>query len=237
MEPNRRPEILVEFSRPLRTQGKGEGCDGPIRVKRVGAVGEIPSAVKADIVTHASLHSLPLWPAERDCVDGRWTAEGNLLRFEVEKPLTRFDWYEVSVAEDLDFGGPKLCSVLAWRFAITPCGDGILNDATSFTDWVCLGKVIAERGWFDPYSEECDDGNTQSNDGCSAQCVNETGWTCDSDGCHTRCGDGVRTGIEQCDFGANPPIGCDAKCRVEPGYACDWKGCTKSAPDEGGSSR
>jgi cysteine-rich repeat protein len=237
MEPERLPEIVVEFSRPLRMQGSGLGCDGPIRLRRVGAVGEIPAAVKADIVTHASLHSLPLWPANRECVEGRWTAEGKQLRFSVSKALDVFDWYEVVVSKDIDFGGARLCSQLAWRFAVSACGNGIVDTATSFTDWVCLGHVIAERGWFDPYSEECDDGNTLSNDGCSAQCVHETGWTCDRDGCHTRCGDGVRTGIEACDFGANRPPGCNAQCQVEPGYVCDWKGCTKSARNEGGSSR
>ncbi len=58
--------------------------------------------------------------------------------------------------------------------------------------------------------EECDDGNTVSCDGCSADCRVETG-----------CGDGVRCGAEACDDGNHLDCdGCSAECGVEAGAAC-----------------
>ena len=50
--------------------------------------------------------------------------------------------------------------------------------------------------------EDCDDGNTVSCDGCSADCRAETG-----------CGDGVRCGNEECDDGNTDNCdGCSATC-------------------------
>ena len=67
------------------------------------------------------------------------------------------------------------------------CGDGVLQ----------LG-------------EECDDGNTVSCDGCSADCRVETG-----------CGDGARCGSEECDDGNTLSCdGCSSTCTVEAGTAC-----------------
>jgi virginiamycin B lyase len=67
------------------------------------------------------------------------------------------------------------------------CGDGILQ----------LG-------------EDCDDGNTVSCDGCSADCRLETG-----------CGDGVRCGNEACDDGNTDSCdGCSATCTIEVGVKC-----------------
>jgi cysteine-rich repeat protein len=51
--------------------------------------------------------------------------------------------------------------------------------------------------------EECDDGNTTSGDGCTAECEAE-------------CGDGTVNGEEQCDDGnLMSGDGCDANCRLE----------------------
>ncbi|MFE8601500.1 fibro-slime domain-containing protein [Archangium violaceum] len=82
------------------------------------------------------------------------------------------------------------------------CGDGIAH--------------LAE-------GEECDDGNLQGQDGCSATCQLE--WVCSDGVCPEVCGDGVlklNSTSEQCDDGnrrAND--GCSPTCQIEPGYTCE----------------
>jgi len=52
--------------------------------------------------------------------------------------------------------------------------------------------------------EECDDNNTDPDDGCSAACTEEAGWTCTGDPlstCEEICGDGTVVGTETCDDG------------------------------------
>ncbi|WP_407692925.1 DUF4215 domain-containing protein [Pyxidicoccus xibeiensis] len=75
--------------------------------------------------------------------------------------------------------------------------------------------------------EECDDGNTAANDGCSASCGIEAGYGCTGtpSTCAATCGNGSLNPGEQCDDGntaAND--GCNASCRVERGYACPTPG-------------
>ena len=209
------PEIRIELARPhaWADAPSGGDCDGPIQLLRVGRVGEVPGAVAADIVTRASITSLPLWPPERDCVEGRWQVEEAALSFEPAAPLEALVWYEVVVPGELPFDGPGLCSELSWRFTIGGCGNGVVEHAEAFLDWICLGHVEAEIGYFQPYEEECDDGNLEYGDACSGRCLKETGWTCDDEGCRTRCGDGVRAGDEACDDANNEDgDGCSADC-------------------------
>ena len=103
------------------------------------------------------------------------------------------------------------------------CGDGIVNG-----------------------TEECDDGNTVSGDGCSSVCKKEVGMcgdgivdvateTCDDgnrtsgDGCSANCqtetsatcGNGVVDAGEGCDdHNTAAGDGCSASCQVEAGYTC-----------------
>jgi len=74
--------------------------------------------------------------------------------------------------------------------------------------------------------EKCDDGNTTSGDGCTADCkAIENGFACPNPGtkCQSTviCGDGKITGTETCDDqnkqGAD---GCDSNCHIEKGWAC-----------------
>ncbi|MDR7422959.1 MAG: DUF4215 domain-containing protein [Armatimonadota bacterium] len=70
--------------------------------------------------------------------------------------------------------------------------------------WVdCLQTSVCGDGTVSGI-EECDDGNTASNDGCSATCRIE------------RCGDGVLQTSEECDgiLGVGPGQGCTADCRL-----------------------
>ena len=79
------------------------------------------------------------------------------------------------------------------------CGDGLLQD------------------------EACDDGDTDSGDGCDSSCAVETGYACagEPSDCTTICGDGLLAGAETCDdANADAGDGCDASCAVETGYEC-----------------
>lgn len=76
--------------------------------------------------------------------------------------------------------------------------------------------------------ENCDDGAQADGDGCSAACVEETGWKCtggsvrSSDNCTTVCGDGLRAGVEVCDDGNRVDFdGCSMDCdAIEEGFTC-----------------
>ncbi len=58
-----------------------------------------------------------------------------------------------------------------------------------------------------PSATYCDDGNLRSNDGCSASCETEVGFTCGGgsstwrDTCDEICGDGLNFGFLPCDDG------------------------------------
>jgi fibro-slime domain-containing protein len=81
-------------------------------------------------------------------------------------------------------------------------------------------------------NETCDDGNTVSGDGCSADCQTvEAGWVCRVPGkpCSPLCGDGVITGSETCDDGNTVSgDGCSSTCQIEPAATCPKPGqpCT-----------
>jgi fibro-slime domain-containing protein len=99
-------------------------------------------------------------------------------------------------------GGP--CSLVP----VPMCGDGVLAG-----------------------NEQCDDGNTASNDGCSASCAVEAGYTCPTPGMACTkiafCGDGVVTLTigEQCDDGnTTSGDGCSALCTLEPNFVCPTPG-------------
>jgi cysteine-rich repeat protein len=90
-------------------------------------------------------------------------------------------------------------------------------------------------------TEKCDDGNATPDDGCSATCRIESGWSCDQGEpthCTEICGDGLRVGAEAdaggCDdhnTGSND--GCSSSCAVELGYVCTStpSSCAKTCGD------
>ncbi|WNG26075.1 DUF4215 domain-containing protein [Cystobacter fuscus] len=93
----------------------------------------------------------------------------------------------------------------------------------------CGDGVISPR-------EECDDGNSTANDGCSATCGIEPAYGCTGEPsrCARTCGNGALNPGEQCDDGnLTTGDGCDARCRVEAGYACPIAGsaCVQQCGD------
>jgi len=86
--------------------------------------------------------------------------------------------------------------------------------------------------------ETCDDGNTISGDGCTANCRLEANYVCPAPGeaCVTTvvCGDRKITGDETCDDGnSTPSDGCSDTCRVETGWACPILGLRCEAAECG----
>ncbi|MDH3486150.1 MAG: C25 family cysteine peptidase, partial [Myxococcales bacterium] len=91
--------------------------------------------------------------------------------------------------------------------------------------FICEGPPICGNGAV-ATPEECDDGNIQDGDGCSATCTLEGPPTC---------GDGRVWLGEECDDGnALGGDGCSSTCQVEPGYTCTGdpsSTCTPSCAD------
>lgn len=95
--------------------------------------------------------------------------------------------------------------------------DASMNDSPAVSVARC-GDGMVDKG------EQCDDGNAESDDGCSLACVVESGYACDEPAaaCHeVVCGDGLRDDGEACDDeNVEDDDGCDYKCAVESGFAC-----------------
>jgi cysteine-rich repeat protein len=101
--------------------------------------------------------------------------------------------------------------------------DGATNDGT------LTGQASTGAG-----SSVCNDGNTNSSDGCSSTGQSDDGWSCTAraDGmstCTPICGDGHSVGAEVCDDGSTlEGDGCSSSCLVEDGWECHGEpsGCT-----------
>ncbi|CAI2382438.1 unnamed protein product [Moneuplotes crassus] len=74
-------------------------------------------------------------------------------------------------------------------------------------------------------NEECDDGNSDNEDGCSSSCRVEIGYTCTSTQptiCTLNCGNSMQESLEECDDGGLVASdGCSSTCTVEEGWECD----------------
>jgi fibro-slime domain-containing protein len=89
-------------------------------------------------------------------------------------------------------------------------------------------------------TEQCDDGNMISGDGCSSLCQLEPNFVCPTPGAAcvstVKCGDGKVTGNETCDDGnAVSGDGCSSTCQVEAGWQCPTPGtkCTAKLCGDG----
>jgi len=105
------------------------------------------------------------------------------------------------------------------------CDGGTCGEAAAVVPPVC------GDGKMNQPEEKCDDGNTESGDGCTANCLQiEDNFACPTPGSlcvsTVKCGDGkVSPGIETCDDGnATAGDGCDAKCKLEAGWDCEVAG-------------
>src|SRR5689334_15479310 len=102
-----------------------------------------------------------------------------------------------------------------------PLCDGNICDAGINMPAVCGDGKINRS------DEKCDDGNTVSGDGCTANCQQiEANYVCPTPGqkCVSTivCGDGkISAGAETCDdSNTQAGDGCSATCQAEPGWIC-----------------
>lgn len=125
---------------------------------------------------------------------------------EEEEPSRR-DAGSFVVDRDQDAGGSQPSDQDKPDADTTGCGDGRLQPG-----------------------EACDDGNSESADGCSADCKRvERNYLCPApnEPCVSTvvCGDSHVSGNERCDDGnLRDGDGCDRECKVEAGFACPVSG-------------
>jgi len=138
-------------------------------------------------------------------------------------------------------GDGKLTSREACDDGNAAGGDGCSADCTLIEEgWQCRmpGKACVPKcgdGQIMAGKEQCDDGGSANNDGCSSTCIIEAGYACTGtpSTCNEIvCGDGVRTGSESCDLGAQNGLfngdgtGCSKTCTPEP--TCRANGVTQA---------
>ena len=87
-----------------------------------------------------------------------------------------------------------------WWLGMEGCDDGNLIPGDGCSPTCTVEPPTCGNGMLDP-GEPCDDGNASNEDSCLRGCS------------HAVCGDGfVRTGVEECDFGATGLATCNRGC-------------------------
>jgi cysteine-rich repeat protein len=128
---------------------------------------------------------------------------------------------------------PEVCEArLDNEFGVSGLPDGctacqIENGWQLFGAWP--GEIVPVCGdTLTVGTELCDDGNSDSGDGCDSTCKVEEGYICafsqvlKRSFCSTACGDFNRIGNEACDDGNEVSgDGCDHQCQLESGYTCE----------------
>lgn len=123
------------------------------------------------------------------------------------------------------------CSTAPKRTSVSEVTGGV----RSFPPPIGCGNAARSVG------EACDDGNTQSGDGCRSDCRSiEPGFSCHPAGaaCRgiARCADGIVARTEACDDGnTQDGDGCSARCKLEIGYKCSGEPsqCTSTTCGDG----
>ncbi len=130
----------------------------------------------------------------------------------------------------------KLAILAAFSLILTACSDDSNGSSPKVEKPSVCGDTVVGS------DEACDDGNTESEDGCSSDCKTvEDGWNCPKSGgkCTKKssegtsvCGDSEVSADEACDDGnTESEDGCSSDCKtVEDGWNCPKSGgkCTKS---------
>lgn len=159
------------------------------------------------------------------CGDGRWSKEGN-------------EQCDDGRNEDGD-GCNSTCFVeTGWNCTVHPIPQieydeqtGLYHTVGPGGDSRCARLPHCGDGKRNVVGEECDDGNLEDGDGCSAKCRVEGGWECALDD-ETNPGQEVCTGVVELNFDKRGCPECHAygecvlfagleRCRCKPGFAQD----------------
>jgi fibro-slime domain-containing protein len=191
----------------------GDGCSGACQVEP-GWACPVPDQPCVKIWVCGNGHVDP----GEECDDGNAVAgDGCSPTCQVESGYSCRNYF--GALSCLSTTGVACCG------SLSAAGQGCVGGScTKLTVNVCGDGVLGG-------TEQCDDGNMVSDDGCSATCQVETGWTCPTPGQPCKrieyCGNGIlELDIgEQCDDGNMVSgDGCSAACHVEPGFVCPTPG-------------
>ena len=117
---------------------------------------------------------------------------------------------DASHGEQCDDGNPDDLDGCRNNCQLPACGDGIVSVTevcdtggnSASCDYDCTSPVCGDGLVNTLALEECEDGNTQNNDGCTNACK------------VSFCGDGVTNGREQCDSGGVDTPACNRDCTL-----------------------
>ncbi|MEK7159833.1 MAG: hypothetical protein AAB766_05035, partial [Patescibacteria group bacterium] len=135
----------------------------------------------------------------------------------------KYDWEWKSSSE-------AIAKISDYKSTSSPkpyCTDNCLSKGSTLFAAVC-GNNIIEAG------EECDKGDITDGDGCSSKCLHEPIVNCAPDklsGNNNCCGDGFKSGSEECDQGCVYSDGNDKPCKPK-GIACT-AGCLAAGTSKG----
>ena len=154
------------------------------------------------------------------------------------------DLCQLTCADDVDCDDGNACNgVESCDVDAHQCANGDTQDdgvpCGTAEGYICLSASCAESRCGDLFidfaaSENCDDGDQVSGNGCSDACKKEDGYACSGTGpgsCSPICGDSKQVDSEGCDDGNDvSDDGCSATCGVEDGYACVGTGPGSCSP-------
>ncbi|MDD2935137.1 MAG: myxococcus cysteine-rich repeat containing protein [Candidatus Pacebacteria bacterium] len=158
-----------------------------------------------------------------DCGARNAQRDGNYLATETSWPANS-SWCTLGTPSGTPTRFPNPGQTVWWSCLPIPQGTGLgdtCSAARANVSVIC-GNGIKEG------TEQCDDGNTTSGDGCSSVCAIERSG-------NIVCGNGIKEGTEQCDDGnTTSGDGCSNNCMIENGGDCGTEctlGCPQNCPE------
>lgn len=168
----------------------------------------------------------PTGAAIEIAIQASWAGDGYIHVFSSDfDPAAPLD---SCITGDDDFEGTRGSLI---ESVTVDAGTAVVLVASTFSPAAIVGDytlTMTTLGCGDGFiseGEECDDGNVDAADGCSATCTVEEGYSCEDEpsDCSMAdiCGNGRIEEGEECDDGnVDAADGCSAMCSVEGGFLC-----------------